>query len=139
MSAATGDFDALDHPILFTLSDGVGFPAEIDTAYHLHPDWTVQLLYDNLQAQVKQDPTLDPVETNVLCALYPLDKKANAQGRRRTLSGSEDTDPKQSTAVVDSTDNELPALFKKMIADYSATGLPTAYIPLQSATTPLEV
>jgi len=76
---------------------------------------------------------LDPVETNVLCALYPLDKKANAQGRRRAL-GSEDTDHKQSTAVVDTADSELPALFKKMIADYSATGLPTAYIPLQSAT-----
>ena len=49
---------------------------------------------------------LDPVETNVLCASYPLDKKANAQGRRQTLS---------------------------------ATGLPTAYVPLQSAKTLREV
>jgi hypothetical protein len=46
----------------------------------------------------------------------------------------EDTDHKDTTAL-EATDNELPALFKKMIADYSATGLPTAYIPLQSATT----
>ena len=78
---------------------------------------------------------LDPNEPTVLCALYPLDKNANAQGRRRALSSSSEQTDQQDTTTVEAADNELPALFKKMIADYSATGLPTAYIPLLTATT----
>lgn len=58
----------------------------------------------------------------ILCRLYPLDKSANASGRRRTL----DSD----TAVPESTTPAgIAPLLKQLMADYAATGLPPAYIP----------
>jgi putative transposase len=69
---------------------------------------------------------LDPHTDVILCPLYPLDKTANADGRRR---------PVEPLAAEDSVDEAVTAqagmapLLRKMLEDYAATGLPPAYLP----------
>jgi putative transposase len=65
----------------------------------------------------------------VLAPIYPLDKTANADGRRAAIEPSvmgvpPEDDPRKS--------NELPPLLKKILEDYSATGMPPAYLPKPS-------
>ena len=63
----------------------------------------------------------------VLAYIRPLDKERNADGRRRVLCPAEPvpTAPEQR--------EPLPPLMRKMLADYAATGMPPAYIPLNDA------
>ena len=62
----------------------------------------------------------------VLATIRPLDKAKNADGRRRTLQ------PVHPDAVpADGPFEEIPALLRKYLADYAATGLPPAYLPLE--------
>jgi len=72
---------------------------------------------------------VDPREGTILARLFPLDRAANADGRRALLeprpeqiSGSESP---RSPA-------ELPPLLRQILAEYSATGLPPAYLPKNS-------
>ena len=59
----------------------------------------------------------------VLCAVKPLDKSANANGKRRALSPAAiDLSPVAPTG--------LPALMTQLLADYAATGVPPAYLPV---------
>ena len=58
----------------------------------------------------------------ILCALYPLDKAANAAGLRRRL------DPVTSEPSANTASGIAP-LLRKLMADYAATGLPPAYRP----------
>lgn len=71
---------------------------------------------------------VDPRSGAILCPLRPLDKAANAEAQRRRL---EPTDTAPSAAPV----SGIAPLLKQMIADYAATGLPPAYLPLTSETT----
>ena len=57
-----------------------------------------------------------------LCRIYPIDKQANADGRRRVIE-----DPTIVSPVVEA--SCLPALLVKLVADYNACGLPPAYLP----------
>ncbi|MBI1847250.1 MAG: DDE-type integrase/transposase/recombinase [Candidatus Rokubacteria bacterium] len=67
---------------------------------------------------------VDPHTHVILCALYPLDKAANADGRRRRLA------PVASTPLDLAPMPSTPApLLRKLMADYAATGLPPAYLP----------
>ena len=66
---------------------------------------------------------VDPHTQATLCPLYPLDKSANAQGLRRSRA------PEQAAAVPAPQQDELPALLRKLLADYAATGRPPAYLP----------
>jgi transposase InsO family protein len=64
----------------------------------------------------------------ILCRLFPLDRTANADGRRRTL------EPLGAPAVAAPSAGEAPEpgiapLLEKLMADYAATGLPPAYLP----------
>lgn len=73
---------------------------------------------------------LDPNGPSALCRLYPLDKEANAEGLRRALEavdGQHSTD----TAPIDTSDTAepLPPLLRKMLSDFAATGMPSAYLP----------
>jgi len=71
---------------------------------------------------------IDPRTLAVLSPLYPLDKTANAEGRRRTLEASPaHLEPPPSDA--------LPPLLRKLLADYAATGCPPAYLPHPPAET----
>ena len=65
----------------------------------------------------------------VLAPIYPLDKTANADGRRAVIESSgTDVPPegRQRTA------GELPPLLKRILQEYSATGMPPAYLPKTS-------
>jgi len=58
----------------------------------------------------------------ILCAIYPLDKSANASGERRALESA-------SAAAIQSREPGIAPLLKKLMAEYAATGLPPAYLP----------
>lgn len=57
-----------------------------------------------------------------LARILPQDKTANASGRRRVISS---TSPSSDSVEA----QEQPALLKKWMADYAASGLPPAYLP----------
>jgi putative transposase len=62
----------------------------------------------------------------ILAPIYPLDKAANADGRRAVI------EPGDTAAVPEGrrhTAGELPPLLKRILQEYSATGMPPAYLP----------
>jgi transposase InsO family protein len=70
---------------------------------------------------------VDPVSGKILSRVYPLDKARNADGKRRAraprpLGGA--------AAECEAPRCDLPPLLRKLMRQYSATGLPPAYIPL---------
>ncbi len=67
---------------------------------------------------------VDPHTHVILCALYPLDKAANADGQRRRLTP---TAPARHESP--STTSTIAPLLQKLMAEYAATGLPPAYLP----------
>jgi transposase InsO family protein len=64
---------------------------------------------------------VDPDTDAPLARILPQDKTKNAGKKRRVIQSGEKTAPP--------TDRPLPALLRKWMADYAATGLPPAYIP----------
>ena len=68
---------------------------------------------------------VDPHDLTALCALYPLDKTANADGQRRRLDPMETIPP----TIPQKTDTELPPLLHKLVAEYAATGRSTSLSP----------
>ena len=71
---------------------------------------------------------VDPREGTILAPLYPLDRNANADGRRSIIGADESEVPGEDSPRVG---NELPPLLKRILAEYSATGRPPAYLPKQ--------
>ena len=64
----------------------------------------------------------------ILCPVKPLDKSANANGQRRRLSPADvDLSPVAPKG--------LPALMTQLLADYAATGVPPAYLPVMPTPT----
>lgn len=57
----------------------------------------------------------------VLCRLRPLDKAANADGRRRSLSPTPPEEVREAPGMA--------PLLKKYLAEYAATGLPFGFLP----------
>jgi hypothetical protein len=72
---------------------------------------------------------VDPDTDAPLARLLPQDKVENASGMRRIINQQNTAAP-----VVNSTDDPLPALLRKWLADYAATGLPPAYLPKEEIT-----
>jgi putative transposase len=69
---------------------------------------------------------VDERNGTVLAPIYPLDRSANADGRRAPVKpDGMDALPEDSRREA----SELPPLLKKILQDYSATGLPPAYLP----------
>jgi len=68
---------------------------------------------------------VDPRTTQVLCTLFPVDKVKNARGIRRTLQEPVCTLDEQ----IQTDDDPVPPLLKKLLAEYAATGMPPAYLP----------
>jgi putative transposase len=58
----------------------------------------------------------------ILGPLYPLDKAANASGTRRVRS-------QPAEMPVATSQGEIAPLLKKLLAEFSATGLPPPYLP----------
>ena len=62
----------------------------------------------------------------ILAPIYPLDKNANADGCRSAVEpGDTDKQPEDQRPAA----GELPPLLKRILQEYSATGLPPAYLP----------
>jgi putative transposase len=62
----------------------------------------------------------------ILAPIYPLDKTANADGRRAAVPlDGPDVSPKNPRRPA----GELPPLLEAILREYSATGLPPAYLP----------
>ncbi|MGE0386211.1 MAG: DDE-type integrase/transposase/recombinase [Gammaproteobacteria bacterium] len=70
---------------------------------------------------------VDPRTGARLCALYPLDKTAHASAHRRALAPLADAPAPAGTRPAT---EDIAPLLRKLIADYAATGLPPAYLPL---------
>jgi putative transposase len=66
---------------------------------------------------------IDPRSGAVLCALYPLDKSANAAGARRVMAKAAEAMAPPPAA------GDMAPLLKKQLADFAATGLPPPYLP----------
>jgi hypothetical protein len=78
--------------------------------------------------------TVDLVDARagtVLAALYPLDRARNAEGLRRALDPVA-AEPCAPAAGV----GGMAPLLRRLMAEYAATGLPPAYLPLDESTTP---
>lgn len=70
---------------------------------------------------------VDPNTGKILCALWPLDKVRNAEGRRRTLET-----PANATSVPDEVPPARPGmapLLRELMTEFAATGRPPAYLP----------
>ncbi len=73
---------------------------------------------------------VDPRSGTILAPLYPLDKTANADGRRARFETGALGDPPADGGP--RKDGPLPPLLKSILEEYSATGLPPAYLPKTS-------
>jgi putative transposase len=83
---------------------------------------------------------VDPRSGTILSPLYPLDRQANANGQRllferdvpvttdeKPPAAQDDPQPPKSASARGG--KELPPLLKRILDEYSATGLPPAYLP----------
>ncbi|MCP4873126.1 MAG: transposase family protein [Proteobacteria bacterium] len=70
---------------------------------------------------------IDPRSRALLATIRPIDKLANADGRRRALEPIEDAHLPEPDAQRD----PIPPLLRKQLADHAATGLPPAWLPLE--------
>lgn len=68
---------------------------------------------------------VDERDSTLLAKIYPQDKIKNSEGRRRTLA------PEVDVLEPDSDTDPRPPLLRKLLADYAATGIPPAYIPME--------
>jgi putative transposase len=64
----------------------------------------------------------DPKTGAILCRIYPLDKRKNAQGHRAPRAGVPPSPPPPAPS-------SIAPLLQKIIQQYAATGLPPAYLP----------
>jgi transposase InsO family protein len=72
---------------------------------------------------------VDARDGTVLAALYPLDRARNAEGLRRALAAAatQPTTPPPAAGA-------MAPLLRRLMAEYAATGLPPAYLPLDEST-----
>jgi hypothetical protein len=66
---------------------------------------------------------MDPRAGQILCAIRPVDKAANASGQRKRL------EPRALAPTARVPVGKAP-LLKELLADYAASGLPPAYLPI---------
>jgi transposase InsO family protein len=76
---------------------------------------------------------VDPRSGTILAPLYPLDRTANANGQRLLFETARDRVPAEDSAPQcpdkPGPAKPLPPLLQRILAEYSATGLPPAYLP----------
>lgn len=79
---------------------------------------------------------IDERSSEILCRLYPQDKRTNARGVRRPLEPLAGAAPERGSEAAHVTDATAPhaaaamaPLLAKLIAQQRATGLPPAYLP----------
>ena len=82
---------------------------------------------------------VDPQSGTILAPIYPLDRVANADGRRAAVEpdrrhGPDDDEPDEGPSTARTPgdggpDKPLPPLLKRILDEYSASGAPPAYLP----------
>jgi transposase InsO family protein len=73
---------------------------------------------------------IDPQNGTILAPIHPLDRTANADGRRSAIAPEPDEGPLASSPPEDGgPDKPLPPLLKRILDEYSASGAPPAYLP----------
>jgi putative transposase len=72
---------------------------------------------------------VDEHNGTILAPIYPLDKTANADGRRAVVEPGGTDAPALDRRRAP---GELPPLLKQILQEYSATGMPPAYLPKTS-------
>jgi transposase InsO family protein len=108
-------------------SDGTlslsGVRLEVPARYRHFRDLVVRYArWDLTQVEL-----VDPQTGRVLSAIYPLDRQANADGRRALVGPSPADTPGADEPR--SPSPELPPLLRQILAEFSATGRPPAYLP----------
>lgn len=98
--------------------DGVRF--EVPSRFRHFPRLCLRYASWDLSRVVLVDPDGD----SNLAVLLPLDKERNADSRRKSLEPA----PQEIPAAHK---RQLPALVRKWLAEYAATGIPPAYLPQQ--------
>jgi transposase InsO family protein len=78
---------------------------------------------------------VDPQVGTILAPLYPLDRSANADGRRSLVEPDHGGQPADAQPRANS---DLPPLLKRILQEYSATGIPPGYLPKHSQPRPGE-
>jgi putative transposase len=73
---------------------------------------------------------VDERSGTILAPIYPLDKSANADGRRAVVEPDGADVPHDEGRRKD---GQLPPLLKSLLQEYSATGMPPAYVPKTSS------
>ena len=68
---------------------------------------------------------VDPRSGTLLAAIYPLDRSANADGRRSLVKRDTADEPDDSERGA----KPLPPLLQRILDEYSASGKPPAYLP----------
>jgi putative transposase len=110
-------------------SDGTisleGMRFEVPARYGHFRDITVRYARWNLG----RVDLVDPRTGIILAPIYPLDKSANADGRRALVEPPALDEPANEPVADKGRDGELPPLLKQILQEYSATGLPPAYLP----------
>ncbi|MCA1789992.1 MAG: DDE-type integrase/transposase/recombinase [Thioalkalivibrio sp.] len=83
---------------------------------------------------------VDPRQGTILSPIYPLDRRANADGQRLLFElDAPDVPADDRPAAAPAPGHqqrrepELPPLLKRILAEYSATGMPLAYLPKKAA------
>jgi transposase InsO family protein len=100
--------------------DGVRF--EIPACYRHIRQLTVQYARWDLG----RVHLVDERTGTLLAAIYPLDRCRNSDGRRSVVEPQDGNTARDNEAVAN---HELPPLLKRILAEYSSTGLPPAYLP----------
>lgn len=77
---------------------------------------------------------VDPATGELLAPVFPIDKAKNAEGKRRVRAPAPLADVPEPMA--DTAGAAIPPLLRKLLREYSACGLPPAYIPKTSGNMP---
>jgi putative transposase len=101
--------------------EGVRF--EIPARYRHFREVTVRYARWNLG----RIDLVDGRSGTVLAPIYPLDKTANADGRRAAIESDGSAVPQREERRRAA--GELPPLLKSILQEYSATGMPPGYLP----------
>ena len=79
---------------------------------------------------------VDPRSGTILAPIYPLDRQANADGQRllfeldpQAAAAEAPQRPDSQSQAPEPRDQQLPPLLQQLLAEYSATGMPPAYLP----------
>ena len=79
---------------------------------------------------------VDPPSETILAPIYPLDKSANSDGRRAMVEPGADAVSTDRSAQAGRKSGQLPPLLQRILQEYSATGMPPAYLPKRSPSNP---